>query len=104
MNLKCYVVVELKTVKFIPEFAGKLNFYLNAVDRVLKKEDDNPTIGILLCRDEHKLTAELALKDINKPIGVAEYKYLQEIPDYLANNLPSIETLEKRLNNKEGNN
>ena len=100
LNLKCYVVVELKTVKFIPEFAGKLNFYLNAVDMLLKKEDDNPTIGILLCRDEHKLTAELALKDINKPIGVAEYKYLQEVPEYLANNLPSIETLEKRLNNK----
>ncbi len=100
LNLKCYVVVELKTVKFIPEFAGKLNFYLNAVDMLLKKEDDNPTIGILLCRDEHKLTAELALKDINKPIGVAEYKYLQEIPEYLANNLPSIETLEKRLNNR----
>lgn len=98
LNLKCYVVVELKTVKFIPEFAGKLNFYLNAVDMLLKKEADNPTIGILLCRDEHKLTAELALKDINKPIGVAEYKYLQEIPEYLANNLPSIETLEKRLN------
>ena len=100
LNLKCYVVVELKTVKFIPEFAGKLNFYLNAVDMLLKKEDDNPTIGILLCRDEHKLTAELALKDINKPIGVAEYKYLQEVPEYLANNLPSIETLEKRLNSK----
>ena len=103
LNLRCYVVVELKTVKFIPEFAGKLNFYLNAVDMLLKKEDDNPTIGILLCRDEHKLTAELALKDINKPIGVAEYKYLQEIPEYLVNNLPSIETLEKRLNNKEEN-
>lgn len=101
LNLKCYVVVELKTVKFIPEFAGKLNFYLNAVDMLLKKEDDNPTIGILLCRDEHKLTAELALKDINKPIGVAEYKYLQEIPEYLTNNLPSIESLEKRLNNKD---
>lgn len=101
LNLKCYIVVELKTVKFIPEFAGKLNFYLNAVDMLLKKEDDNPTIGILLCRDEHKLTAELALKDINKPIGVAEYKYLQEIPEYLAKNIPSIETLEKRLNNKE---
>ena len=100
LNLKCYVVVELKTVKFIPEFAGKLNFYLNAVDRLLKKKDDNPTIGILLCRDKHKLTAELALKDINKPIGVAEYKYLQEVPEYLANNLPSMETLEKRLNNK----
>lgn len=100
LNLKCYVVVELKTVKFVPEFAGKLNFYLNAVDMLLKKEDDNPTIGILLCRDEHKLTAELALKDINKPIGVAEYKYLQEIPEYLANSIPSIEALEKRLNKK----
>lgn len=100
LELKCYVVVELKTVKFVPEFAGKLNFYLNAVDMLLKKQDDNPTIGILLCRDEHKLTAELALKDINKPIGVAEYKYLQEIPEYLANNIPSIESLEKRLNKK----
>lgn len=98
LNLKCYVVVELKSVKFIPEFAGKLNFYLNAVDMLLKKEDDNPTIGILLCRDKNKLTAELALKDINKPIGVAEYKYLQEVPEYLANNLPSIEAIEKRLN------
>lgn len=101
LNLRCYVVVELKTVKFIPEFAGKLNFYLNAVDMLLKKEEDNPTIGILLCRDEHKLTAELALKDINKPIGVAEYKYMQEIPEYLVDNLPSMETLEKRLNNKD---
>lgn len=98
LNLKCYVVVELKAVKFIPEFAGKLNFYLNAVDMLLKKQEDNPTIGILLCRDKNKLTAELALKDINKPIGVTEYKYLQEVPDYLASNLPSIETLEKRLN------
>lgn len=60
-------------------------------------------IRILLCRDEHKLTAELTLKDINKPIGVAEYKYLQEIPEYLTNNIPSIETLEKRLNNKDNN-
>lgn len=101
LELKCYVVVELKTTKFIPEFAGKLNFYLNAVDMLLKKEDDNPTIGILLCRDEHKLTAELALKDVNKPIGVAEYKYLQEIPEYLANCLPSIESLEKRINVEE---
>lgn len=100
LELKCYVVVELKTTKFIPEFAGKLNFYLNAVDMLLKKEEDNPTIGILLCRDEHKLTAELALKDVNKPIGVAEYKYLQEIPEYLANSLPSIESLENRLNNE----
>lgn len=57
-------------------------------------------IRILLCRDEHKLTAELA---INKSIGVAEYKYLQEVPEYLANNLPSFETLEKRLNNKDNN-
>ena len=103
LELKCYVVVELKTTKFIPEFAGKLNFYLNAVDMLLKKEEDNPTIGILLCRDEHKLTAELALKDVNKPIGVAEYKYLQEIPEYLANSLPSFESLENRLIMKPNN-
>ena len=83
---------------------GKLNFYLSAVDDMLKTKDDNLSIGILLCNEKNKVKAEYALKDINKPIGVAEYKYLQEIPDYLANNLPSIETLEKRLNNKEGNN
>lgn len=98
LRVKSYVVIELKTTEFKPEYAGKLNFYLNAVDKYIKDKNDNPTFGILLCKDKKKVTAELALKDINKPIGVSEYKILSEIPDYLENTLPSIEDIEKRLN------
>ncbi len=101
LKVKCYVVVELKTTDFKPEYAGKLNFYLSAVDEYIKSDDDNPTFGILLCKNKKKITAELALKDINKPIGVSEYKILSEIPEFLENKLPSIEDIEKRLNNLE---
>ena len=97
LKVRSYVVVELKTTEFRPEYAGKLNFYLSAVDKYIKEEQDNPTFGILLCKDKKKVTAELALKDINKPIGVSEYKILSEIPEYLENTLPSMEDIEKRL-------
>lgn len=97
LKVRSYVVIELKTTEFKPEYAGKLNFYLSAVDKYIKDENDNPTFGILLCKDKKRVTAELALKDINKPIGVSEYKILSEIPDYLENTLPSIEDIEKRL-------
>ena len=90
-------MIELKTTEFKPEYVGKLNFYLSAVDKYIKKEKDNPTFGILLCKDKKKVTAELALKDINKPIGVSEYKILSEIPEFLENTLPSMEDIEKRL-------
>ena len=100
LKVKCYVVVELKTTEFKPEYAGKLNFYLSAVDEYIKDESDNPTFGILLCREKNKITAELALKDINKPIGVSEYKLLSEVPEYLEKALPSIEDIEKRLDKK----
>ena len=93
----------LKTTDFKPEYAGKLNFYLSAVDEYIKDENDNPTFGILLWKNKKKLTAELALKDINKPIGVSEYKILSEIPEYLENTLPSIEDIEKRLENQINN-
>ena len=97
LKVRSYVVIELKTTEFKPEYAGKLNFYLSAVDKYVKDEKDNPTFGILLCKDKKKVTAELALKDINKPIGVSEYKILSEIPEFLENTLPSIEDIEKRL-------
>lgn len=100
LKIRSYVVIELKTTEFKPEYVGKLNFYLSAVDKYLKTEYDNPTFGILLCKDKKKVTAELALKDINKPIGVSEYKILSEIPEYLEKTLPSIEEIEKRLNNE----
>ena len=97
IKLKSYVVVELKTGKFKPEYAGKLNFYLSAVDDLLKAEDDNPSIGIILCKEKNRLIAEYALKDMTKPIGVSEYKLLEKVPEELESSLPSIEELEKEL-------
>ena len=99
-KIKCYVVVELKTTEFKPEYIGKLNFYLGAVDKYIKTKLDHPTFGILLCKDKKKVTAELALKDINKPIGVSEYKILKEIPKFLENTLPNMNEIEKRLENQ----
>jgi hypothetical protein len=97
VELRCYVVIELKSGKFKPEHAGKLNFYLSAVDSQLKKEYDNPTIGILLCKSKDKIEAEYALRDINKPIGISEYRLTDAIPDDIKAKLPSIEDLEINL-------
>jgi len=99
-RLRCYVVVELKAGKFKPEYAGKLNFYLSAVDDILRHKDDNPSIGILLCKERDKLTAEYALRDINKPIGVSEYKLSDFVPEELADTLPSAEDIQNRINMK----
>ena len=99
-KLRCYVVIELKNTAFKPEYAGKLNFYLSAVDDILKHESDNPTIGIMLCKTRDKLTAEYALKDINKPIGVSEYKLSDFVPAEFADTLPSAEDIEKRIKAK----
>lgn len=96
-RLKCYIVVELKNTKFIPEFAGKLNFYLSAVDSLIKQNDDNPTIGILLCKDKNNLEAEFALRDINKPIGISEWSLTENLPDNLKSSLPTIEEIEQEL-------
>jgi len=84
VKLHCYVVVELKTGDFKPEYAGKLNFYISAVDGEIKDEKDNPTIGILICRSKNDTVVEYALKDINKPIGVSEYQFTQILPENLA--------------------
>ncbi len=105
VKLRCYVVVELKNTKFIPEYAGKLNFYLSAVDDILKSEADNPTIGILLCREKNKVETEFALRDIHKPMGVSEYTLTEILPEDLKGSLPSVEEIEADLNdldNKEG--
>lgn len=99
LKVRSYVVIELKTTEFKPEYIGKLNFYLSAVDKFVKEENDNPTFGILLCKNKNKVTAELSLKDVNKPIGISEYKILSEVPEFLEKTLPSIEDIEKRLEN-----
>lgn len=101
IKLKCYVVIELKNTAFIPEYAGKLNFYLSAVDSLLKENDDKPTIGILLCREKNNLEAEFALRDINKPIGVSEFELTNILPENLKSSLPTIEELEQNLLNDE---
>jgi len=101
LKLRCYVVIELKAGKFKPEYAGKLNFYLSAVDDMLRHETDNPTIGMILCKDKGgKVMGEYALKDINKPIGLSEYKIIESIPRNLKTDLPTIEELEEELSDK----
>lgn len=97
IRLKCYVVVELKTVKFIPEFAGKLNFYVTAVDRLLKQDDDKPTIGLLICKTKKDTLVEWALADIHKPIGVAGYELHNILPKELVPSLPTPQELERQL-------
>ena len=97
LNLRCYVVIELKTGDFMPEYAGKLNFYLSAVDAQLKKDTDNPTIGLLLCKNKNNLVAEYSLKDMSKPMGISEYKLSSVLPDAFSEQLPSVEDIQKRI-------
>jgi predicted nuclease of restriction endonuclease-like (RecB) superfamily len=97
IKLHCYIVIELKTTRFEPEHAGKLNFYIKAVDTQLRTEQDAPTIGIIICKKRDKLVAEYALSDINKPIGVSEYRLTESLPDQLKSSLPSIEEIEAEL-------
>lgn len=93
-RLHCHVVVELKTVDFEPEFAGKLNFYIKAVDEQLRGEGDQPSIGLLLCKNKDRLVAEYALSDIQKPMGLATYTLSHTLPEALRDKLPSIEAIE----------
>lgn len=96
-RLHCHVVVELKPVKFIPEFAGKLNFYVAAVDDLLRGNGDNPTIGILICKSKNDTVVEYALKNTQQPIGVSEYELTRDLPEELKSALPSIEQIEAEL-------
>jgi predicted nuclease of restriction endonuclease-like (RecB) superfamily len=100
-KLHCYIVIELKTVDFEPEHAGKLNFYLKAVDSQLRTPQDNPTIGILICKKKDKVIAEYALSDINKPMGVSQYQLTQSLPKNLKSSLPSIKEIETELGEKK---
>ena len=97
LKLRCYVVIELKGGKFKPEHLGQLGFYLTAVDRQVKSEHDNPTIGLLLCKSKNKVVAEYALGDKSQPMGIAEYKLLESLPAELQTSLPSIEQIEREL-------
>ncbi|MDX9957682.1 MAG: DUF1016 domain-containing protein, partial [Spirochaetia bacterium] len=108
-RLRCYVVVELKAGEFMPEYVGKLNFYLSAVDDLLRTVDDQPTIGLILCKSKDKLDVEYALRDINKPMGVSSY-ITKEIPISVQSQLPTVQQIEDELKelgqiqDKEANN
>lgn len=97
LKLRCYVVIELKTGKFKPEHLGQLGFYLTAVDRQIKSDQDNLSIGLLLCKSKNKVVAEYALGDKNQPIGIAEYKLQEALLAELETDLPSIEQIEREL-------
>lgn len=94
IRLKAYIVVELKVKPFAPEYAGKLNYYVNAVDELLKGPDDNPTIGLLICSDKEETEVRWAFKGIQTPMGVASYDNVQIEPSNL---LPSAEELQTRV-------
>lgn len=99
LKLRCYVVVELKMEAFEPEHAGKMNFYLTAVDEQMRHLDDKPSIGLLLCKDNDKLVVEYALRDVAKPIGVAEWRtrLVATLPKGLRGALPSVKDIEREL-------
>jgi predicted nuclease of restriction endonuclease-like (RecB) superfamily len=101
LSLRCYVVIELKTGDFKPEYAGQLNFYLSAVDEEIKAKEDNPTIGIILCKKKDKIVAEYALRGTSKPMGISEYKLSRIIPGKLRKALPSAKEIESELETKE---
>lgn len=98
IRLRCFVVVDLKVVEFEPEFAGKMNFYLSVVDDQLKTAEDQPSIGIILCKNKNKLEVEYALQGMSKPIGVSEFTLTQALPAALKSTLPTVEEIETELN------
>ncbi|MES2345853.1 MAG: PDDEXK nuclease domain-containing protein [Chlamydiota bacterium] len=103
LNLRCFVIVELKAKEFTPKDAGQMNFYLSVVDDLLRKPGDNPSIGLLLCKTKDRIIAEYALRDINKPIGISQYEtaLLESLPAELKGALPTIEEIERELKDQK---
>jgi len=98
LKLRCYVVIDLKVTEFQPEFSGKMNFYISAVDDLLRHPDDRSTIGLILCKGKKKTAVEYALRDVNRPIGVSTYQLKDSLPKSLEESLPTVEQLETELN------
>ncbi len=103
LKLRCFVVIDLKMGAFKPEYAGKMNFYLSAVDDLMRHAHDEPTIGILLCRGRNEVIVEYALRDVNKPLGVSEYRLAEVLPEGLEGSLPTVAALETELGRLEEN-
>lgn len=101
LKLRCFVVIDLKARAFEPEFAGKMNFYLAAVDDLLRHADDQPSIGLIICKTKDQIVAEYALRNSTTPIGISEYKLAESLPANLEGSLPTIEELEDELRKGE---
>ena len=101
LKMRCFVVIELKKGEFMPEYAGKMNFYCSAVDDLLKHSTDQPTIGLILCQGKDRIFAEYSLRDIHKPIGISEYELTRALPDNFKGSLPSVEEIENELSLKK---
>lgn len=99
LHLRCFVVVDLKTRRFEPEFAGKMNFYLSAVDDRMRKPDDAPSIGLILCKTRSRIIAEYALRHLQRPVGAARYvtRLTEKLPRELADQLPTVRQIEAEL-------
>ena len=101
LQLRCFVVIDLKMTDFAPEHAGKMNFYLSAVDELLRREGDNPSIGLILCKSKKSLVVEYALRDMRKPIGISAYKFTRSLPKEFKGALPTIDELEGELDKEK---
>ena len=97
IRLHCFVVIDLKMEPFKPEHAGKMNFYLSATDDLLRGQNDQPSIGLILCKSKSRIEAEYALRNINTPIGVSDFQVTVSLPENLTENLPSVEAIEREL-------
>jgi hypothetical protein len=99
LKLRAYVVIDLKNGKFKPEYAGKMNFYLSAVDDLVRHPDDAPSIGLILCREKKHVAVEYALRDVATPIGISAFQITEMLPELLKSSLPTVEQLEAELSN-----
>ncbi len=97
LKLRCFVIIDLKVGPFKPEYAGKMNFYLSAAYDLLRHPDDKPSIGLILCKSKNGIVAEYALRDVGKPLGIAEFRHLEKLPEQLKGTLPTIEEIEAEL-------
>lgn len=97
LKLRCFVVIDLKTGKFKPEYAGKMNFYLSVVDDRIRHDSDAPSVGLILCQDRNQIVAEYALRGVSKPIGVSAYELTRALPPGLRSSLPTVEEIEAEL-------
>ena len=102
LRLRCFVVIDLKGTAFKPEYTGKMNFYLAAVDDLLKHPSDQPSIGLILCKSKNEIIVEYALRNTTTPMGIAEFRHLEKLPEELKGSLPTIEEIEAELGSSDG--